>query len=169
MKDEIRELASLRLKTSTDPVETVELDLDSLEIIGYDGSFGFIKYALGSYAKDHPETTATIYSYEGMSANSGQPHWSVFLGVVGNHKKEVRAAIQFGFTGFVGVSKSVMAIYREKEIHDKTKPWARNPSDYINLEVAEPLYHIEDGRVWMEYEPFSWHSLAEWAEVADED
>ena len=163
MKDEIREDSSLNLKTSNYPVLSIELDLDSIQIAGYDGSYDFLKYALASYAKDNPDTTATIYSFENMSVNSGLRHWSVFLGVVGNHKEEVRYAIQFGFTSFAGVPDSIVQEHRKNQLRENVEIWVRNPSDHIPLDMASRLYHIEDGRVWMGKEPLSWYSLAEWA------
>lgn len=163
MKDEIRKDSDLNLKTSNYPVLSIELDLDSIELAGYDGSYAFLKYALASYAKENPDTTATIYSFENMSVNSGLRHWTVFLGVVGNHKEEVRYAIQFAFTSFTGVPDSIIQDHRKNDLREDKEIWVRNPSDHIQLDFSTQLYHIEDGRVWMEREPFSWHSLAEWA------
>lgn len=163
MSIQTRAESSLHIKKSNNLEPSVELDLWSLEDLGYDGSFLFMKYVLGSYAKDHPDTTVTIYALEKMSANSGQPRWAVFFAIVGNHKNEVREAIRFGSISFKGVPDDILELMRKSsEPREGAEVWVRE-SDYIQVDPGMQTYHIEDGKVWMQHEPFMWHTDPEWA------
>ena len=81
MKDETRKDSALNLETSNYPFLSIELDLDSIELASYNGSYAFLKYALAKYTKKNPYTTATVYSFESISVHSGLRYWTMFLGI----------------------------------------------------------------------------------------
>jgi hypothetical protein len=76
----------LHLRSSKEPLASVEVDLDSIpdERCGYSD---IVADGLASWAASNPDETATIYCFDTVSTNFRERTNSTFFGVVG--KKSV--------------------------------------------------------------------------------
>ncbi len=129
--------SELHFQKSASPKPTVEVHLDSVDAQGV--SFdGVITQALADYALHHPQTTATIYTHNGMSVNFHEAAWTVFLIVVG--QEALLQTLGKAFASIAGV---------KSRFSDAITP---------SLQRHQTGYHIEDGKLWVPYEEGTWVS-----------
>ena len=123
----------LTLRSSKEPLATVEVDLDSIpeERCGYGD---IVADGLTSWAANNSDETATIYVYESPSVNFREPTNSAFFGVVG--KKAVLDGV-------------MTALKRVPKVRVR-------PSDSILARSASATFHIEGGAVWQVDDEITW-------------
>lgn len=149
----------LQISSKTDPLPTVEVDLDSLPEERQEYA-SIVVDALESVASRSPSAIATVHVYHGPSINFSQQTWSVFFGVAGN-KKVLEALLQ----AFRAAGASNVRF-----------------SDSINPSMATKDFHVQGGQVWRPLEPGTWFTsspdntaaeenslVEEWLEEDDDD
>jgi len=137
----------LTLRSSKEPLATVEVDLDSIpeERCGYGD---IVADGLTSWAANNSDETATIYVYESPSVNFREPTNSAFFGVVG--KKAVLDGV-------------MTALKRVPKVRVR-------PSDSILARSASATFHIEGGAVWQVDDEITWFArVADKAESPDSE
>ena len=125
----------LHVGVSRDPMPTVEVDMDSIPA-EHDGYANLVTEALAAFAAKSPSVRATIYVYQGPSANFHENTWSAFFGVSGNMK----------------LLKVLLSAFKAAKISNVRF------SDYIDPSTATKDFHVEDGFVWRPWEPGTWFS-----------
>lgn len=128
------ELAFVR---SRSPLPTVEVNRDILDSrVPEITSHEVAQAALARYAAEHPDVTATIYTYETMSVNFHERCWSEFLIVA-------------------GTEPVLQSLYRAYEALNNVPV---KYSDQISPSNASIGYHLQDGRIWEIEEQGVWFS-----------
>lgn len=128
----------LKFKRSRLPIETIELDLDSLHRARSGSGFSFIDYPLANYAEEYSDVIATIYTYETFSSNFQPPCNAVFFGVIGNNTQKI-----------LEIANSTLCSLRGVHVR---------AGESIRFEEYQRILHIEDGRLWAPYEAGTWYS-----------
>ena len=128
----------LRFKRSRSPIETIELDLDSLHRARSGGGFSIIENPLTDYAEKSSDVIATVYTYETLSSNFQSLCNAVFFGVIGNSTQKILEIIESTLRSLRGV-------------HVRA-------GESIMFDDHQRIYHIEDGRLWAPYEEGTWYS-----------
>ena len=126
----------LKFRRSTRPLETVEVDIESLEEVGKD--FPDTLYeSLTLFAESNEERRASIYIYLTPSCNFKELTYSGFIGVVGGRR--VLDLLYKSFRSIKGVNVRF--------------------SDGINPNESILDYHIENGLVWRPLEAYTWYAI----------
>lgn len=132
-----RKSVELAFVRSRDPLPTVEVNRDILDSrVPEITSHEVAQAALARYAAEHPDVTATVYTYETMSVNFHENCWSEFLLVAGPE-----AVLQSLYSAYEALS-DVPVRY----------------SDSISPSGASIGYHLQDGRLWEVEEQGVWLS-----------
>ncbi len=129
----IKDETELNLKRSRTPLESVEIDVGSLESQGKVFPEVLCK-SLAQFAQGNVNTCLSIYIYFTTSCNFHELTNSFFIGAVGNKK-----ILDFVFKYFSSISGVRVKV-----------------SDHINPSESTLDYHVECGYVWRRYEPGSW-------------
>ena len=128
----------LHIKWSPSPVQTIELDLDSLYDAGHP-SWGFIAQPLGKFAAENSSVISTIYAYDTPSVNWGYHHNAVFFGVIERNKDEILNIILL----------ALRSIRSETDQSEKLEPAkARMSTDFVSFKKEQARLHVEDGKIW---------------------
>lgn len=130
-------MSELSFVESSNPLPTVELDLDSLP----DNMFGYgdlVPQSLQAFAANNLDVRATIYVFQGQSVNFHKPTFSVFFIVAGKSKQKILDILFRAFNMIKGV---------------KVKS-----SDHIPTSMGIREFHIEGGSVWCPIDSVSWSS-----------
>ena len=135
LKRQSRELQFVKPKA---PMPTVEIDIDSIPE-GLHGYGDLLTQALASVAQESIKLTATIYVYQCMSSNFGNPSWSAFFGVAGDKK-----LLKILFNAFQDAKVAQVRM-----------------SDYIESSMAINEFHIQDGYIWRPLEEGTWYAKME--------
>ena len=144
----------LNIRWSPSPVQTVELDLDSLHDAGHGAGWGFIARPLGEFAAENSGVISTIYAYDTPSVNWGYPHNAVFFGAIGQKKNEILSVILTAF-------HSVRHDPGHSEAPERVK--ARSSTDFVSFEEEQARLHIEDGKIWRPNDiPETWYHNPSW-------
>ena len=132
----------LNFVKTRDPIASVEVDLDSIpeELCGYQD---IVLAALKAILGQPPKLRATMYVYESVSVNFGQPGYSVF----------------FGFAGGERHLLSLLSAFK------KVEGVKAKASDSILARQAVCQFHIEGGEVWFPEEECIWQTFTN--EAAD--
>lgn len=125
----------LRFLRPTQPMLTVEIDLDSFPS-PHSGYGWLVSNALVSLAARNPDLVATIYVLECPSINFLQQGYSAFFGIAG--PKSVREALYAMF----GALRGLKLRY----------------SDYITPAQGKCQYHIQDGHLWCPNDYLTWYA-----------
>lgn len=121
------------------PIETIELNLDSLHRVRSGGGSSIVEIPLTDYAEKNPDVIATVYTYETFSSNFQLPCNSVFFGVVGNNSQKVLEVVESTLRSLRGV-------------HVRA-------GESLVFDESQRIYHIEDGCFWAPYEEGTWYSV----------
>lgn len=126
----------LNIVKSRDPIPSVEVDLDSIpdELCGYQD---IVLSALKKIVTVNPKLHASIYVYESVSVNFGQPGYSVFF-------------------GFAGGEKPLLSLVTTFKKIEGVKVRA---SDFIETRKSVCQFHIEEGEVWYPQEVCVWQTF----------
>lgn len=116
----------LRYVGSSEPLPTIEVDVDTLDPDGPDVA-DIVREALAKQAAAHPSLRATAYMYFTPSVNFGDMTPSEFVIVAGPQK----------------VFDSVLASFKVM------KNVRCRPSDMIRSELNMAIAHVEDGELWV--------------------
>ena len=172
MTPETRMESELSFRRSKSPIRTIELDEDSYFAAYHEWNTP-VEFALGRYAREHSDVIATVYTYStgaapsvnrshGASHQRNGWHNACFLGVVG--KSEVLDVVRDALAHQRGVPESEV----EANLKDQTQRgqvYCDHSPDYIQFKPGQRYRHIEDGRVWAPYEPFSWYTDKQWRDA----
>lgn len=139
-------VAELHFVRTSEPMATVEIDLDSISPEQY-GYSELVDKALIEFAQRSPTLRATIYVYQGPSYNFGVSGYSAFFGVAGD--KRVLSQLYATFKSTPGLQ----ARY----------------SDSILASRSLCQYHIEGGRLWEPLEEGVWYTGEAGDESANDD
>ena len=129
IKDEV----DLNLKRTNSLLESVEIDVDSLENQGKEFP-GELTKSLKNYLHKEGKVCASIYTYFSQSCNFHETTNSFFVAVSRNGR--ILVEILNHFSRIEGVRVKA--------------------SDHINPKNSILQYHIEDSHLWKSYEPGSW-------------
>ena len=129
-----RSESELKLKTSTQPIRTVEVDLNGLRDGA--GPNPGIAAALARSLQRNPSLSATVYVRIGPSTNFHEYTWSAFIAPVGS--ADILEAIRATFAG-QGVRARISDAVRQSEC-------------LVHM-------HVEDGTIWVPDEPGIWCGL----------
>jgi hypothetical protein len=130
-----RSILEMKFVRPTGPIDTVEIDVDSLPASSY-GYGQSVENALAPLAAALDGQVGTVYVYEGPSVNFRSSTWSAFFGVAG--PKAILEALYATFRATPGV----------KVRH----------SDAISSNQALCQYHLQDGRLWQADDAAEWYS-----------
>lgn len=117
-------------------MQTVEIDLDSLDLTTGTGYGDLVSRALVPLAAENPELRATVWVRQGNSTSFGRYGYSAFFGVAGDQS----------------LLRALENVFRA------TPQLLVRPSDEILQSQALCQYHVEDGKLWREYEAYTWYS-----------
>ena len=132
-----RSISDLHLVTSRDPMPTVEIQAESLEVQGLMIN-EIVSSALTRFAADNPTCTATIYMLGTMSVNFHVAAWSEFLIAAGDQK--VLQVLGSAFSRLPDVQSRF--------------------SDYIAPRQGNEAFHVEDGLLWRPEDAVTWYSAS---------
>jgi len=127
----------LKFVQTSDPLSTVEVDIDSIPERYY-GYSSLVTHALESFAAQHPDCRSTFYVYQGQSVNFHSSTFSAFIGVAGNEKDKLLDLLLKSFKRVTGVKARL--------------------SDAINPASGICEFHIEDGHVWNPADAITWYA-----------
>lgn len=133
-----RQSSELQFIKPNAPMPTVEIDIDSIPE-GLHGYGDLLTQALASVAQESIKLTATIYVYQCMSSNFGNPSWSAFFGVAGDKK----------------LLKTLFNAFQDAKVAQVRM------SDYIESSMAINEFHIQDGYIWRPLEEGTWYAKME--------
>lgn len=134
----------LHFENTTEPLNTVEVGLDSIPKEYYD-YIDIIANVLQPFAESFPELRSTLYVQQAWSVNFMKPSCSVFIGVVGNPN-----ILELILNGF----KSIPGVYVRY-------------SDSIFTKQSRRRLHIEDGFVWQQDDDATWFVSSEIEELSE--
>lgn len=126
----------LNFVKTKEPMETIEIDLDSLDLSSRHGYGDLVEMALDPLAKADPSLCATVWVFHGNSVNFSKNGYSAFFGVAGN--KSLLNALDTIFRSTPGLMV--------------------RPSDSIYMAQSMCQYHLEGGELWREYEAYLWYA-----------
>lgn len=126
----------LNFVKTRDPIASVEVDLDSIpdELCGYEDT---VLKALKAILDQHPKLRASLYVYESVSVNFGQPGYSVFFGFAAGEKHLLTLLSAF----------------------KKIEGFKAKISDSIDARQAVCRFHVQDGNVWYPEEECVWQTF----------
>ena len=134
----------LRLNASSQPIRSVEVDLDGLRDGA--GPNAGIAAALRRCLKRNPSLSATVYVRFGSSTTFRDQSWSAFIASVG--PVEVQEEIKKAFVGLGTRARF---------------------SDAIRQGECLVHMHVEDGTIWVPDEPGTWCALEQAAPTSPSD
>jgi hypothetical protein len=134
-----------KLKFSTSPICSIEIDVDSLskeEKYQYGGWEDVIKKITAQWVEDNDFSgTATIWAFGGQSVNFHHQSFSMFYAVSGM-PKNFRDYLASG----ISVLGKHVKPYSDSVLPNLTEGW-------------DARCHIEDGKVWEELDAASWQEV----------
>jgi hypothetical protein len=143
-------VSDLHFKKSSEPIPTVEIDVDSISGIEI---IRAVRRTLATIASKNQKMRATLYTYATLSSNFHEMTNSDFVGVVG--------------------SVSIL----DKLHSELARLGARvRMSDYILTRESRMAYHIEDGALWVPEDWNTWIVIGiqaeeskDWEELSSKD
>lgn len=141
-----RTVAELQFKRTSEPMATVEINLDSIPS-DQQGYGQIVQRALSRFAGNSPLLRATVYVYEGPSINFGVPGYSAFFGVAGSKQ-------------MLNELHSVFSVTPEIQVRY---------SDVILASRSLCQYHVEDGKLWLPLEEGVWYNDEKGVDTAPEE
>ncbi|EOB4257281.1 hypothetical protein ACGLQQ_001191 [Vibrio vulnificus] len=140
-----RLINELHFIKSPNPIETVEVNIDSIPK-KYGDYTEALTEILDPLAKSDPDLRATVYVYQSPFANFMHSSSSVFIGVVGS-----KNALELILNGFQALS-GVEARY----------------GDSILIKQSTRRLHIEDGLVWHVGDDVTWFASSSIDDIEDD-